>query len=308
MFYCEACAKKNGYPFEFYLPQSRGPCELCKKTATCVDVPSSRLPNRATPPPEIPQFVCPQCGATHDRGYYPPGAFGTYRCLQCGYVGPTKEEPLTDEECDTCRSVLTQDSIDGGRCTSCGSMVLPKKAVPDDDAERRNHLIKAVVKRFDSSDFDEHIHELKSKEASAINNLGPEEQVNYLIEECGEDWVREVFLPKVDAEPEYPACEKMLGVKDKSQEIGRFLDWLREEKGWMICNEHTHDDSCYERVPRYEGDEEGDVQLICGMCNGQLFPVSFNPEFLLAEYFEIDLDTVEVERQEILERHRKGEG
>jgi hypothetical protein len=44
MFYCEPCAKKNDWPHEFYLPMSRGPCEVCGKTATCVDVPSARLP------------------------------------------------------------------------------------------------------------------------------------------------------------------------------------------------------------------------------------------------------------------------
>lgn len=43
MFYCEPCAKKNNWPYEFYMMQSRGPCECCDKVSVCVDVPSGSL-------------------------------------------------------------------------------------------------------------------------------------------------------------------------------------------------------------------------------------------------------------------------
>lgn len=44
MFYCESCAKKNSWPFDWYLAASRGPCEVCHKTAVCADVHHSLLP------------------------------------------------------------------------------------------------------------------------------------------------------------------------------------------------------------------------------------------------------------------------
>lgn len=44
MFYCDACAAKCGYPTDFYISRSRGPCEICGTLATCYDVPSSKLP------------------------------------------------------------------------------------------------------------------------------------------------------------------------------------------------------------------------------------------------------------------------
>jgi len=44
MFYCEKCAEKNDWPQDFWTPQSRGPCEVCGKFATCFDVPSAALP------------------------------------------------------------------------------------------------------------------------------------------------------------------------------------------------------------------------------------------------------------------------
>lgn len=51
MFYCEPCGTKNGWPTDFYLPMSRGPCECCDKVAGCFDVPSRLLSDRS--PQEI---------------------------------------------------------------------------------------------------------------------------------------------------------------------------------------------------------------------------------------------------------------
>ena len=42
MFYCDDCAKENGYPTS--IVGSIGPCECCGKVASCNDVSSSRLP------------------------------------------------------------------------------------------------------------------------------------------------------------------------------------------------------------------------------------------------------------------------
>ena len=49
MFYCDDCGRKNGWPTEFYLVRSIGPCEVCEETHACYDVPSSHLPARALP-------------------------------------------------------------------------------------------------------------------------------------------------------------------------------------------------------------------------------------------------------------------
>lgn len=48
MFYCEECANKNRWPYEFYMPMSRGPCECCDEVKACVDVPSYALPTPET--------------------------------------------------------------------------------------------------------------------------------------------------------------------------------------------------------------------------------------------------------------------
>jgi len=37
--------------------------------------------------PELVRFKCPTCGAEHTRGYF--ARVGSFRCLQCGYMGPS---------------------------------------------------------------------------------------------------------------------------------------------------------------------------------------------------------------------------
>lgn len=54
MFFCEECRVKKGWP-KGYGPGSRGPCEVCKKTANCHDVPSKALPLPPSPPKESPK-------------------------------------------------------------------------------------------------------------------------------------------------------------------------------------------------------------------------------------------------------------
>lgn len=83
---------------------------------------------------------------------------------------------------------------------------------------------------------------------------------------------------------EYPECEKMAAVKDQSQKIGEFIEWLRSEKDWEIC--------------------EWWGKLNHG---GSYSPARFSTENLLAEFFNIDLDKVEKERRQMLdELRRKG--
>lgn len=48
MFYCDPCATDKKWPRKA-LPDSRGTCEVCGKTADCYDIPSSQLPKPPNP-------------------------------------------------------------------------------------------------------------------------------------------------------------------------------------------------------------------------------------------------------------------
>lgn len=72
----------------------------------------------------------------------------------------------------------------------------------------------------------------------------------------------------------FPEHKRMKAVSEKSQAIGGFLDWLQNERGLVIAYWNDWD---------------------------ELVPTSASIQRLLAEYFEIDLDKVEAEKQEMLE-------
>lgn len=77
-----------------------------------------------------------------------------------------------------------------------------------------------------------------------------------------------------------PELDKMLAVKEKSQTIGEFLQWLAGQE-FEICE-------CGKILDNYDEKMDG------------LLPVRKSTEQLLAEFFEIDLNKCEQERQQIL--------
>lgn len=76
-----------------------------------------------------------------------------------------------------------------------------------------------------------------------------------------------------------PELDKMLEVRDDSQRIGEFLEWLSEQE--ITLAEWTGDD--------------------CMECGGSLMDISQTREQLLANFFVIDLDKCEKERQNLLD-------
>lgn len=83
----------------------------------------------------------------------------------------------------------------------------------------------------------------------------------------------------------YPEHEKLHAISDKSQAIGGFVDWLSQEKKihlgqWGTClDEFCQEDS--------------------------LHPVHTDIQDLLAEFYDIDRDKLEDEKQTMLREIRK---
>lgn len=55
-------------------------------------------------------------------------------------------------------------------------------------------LTSLLKERYSMQDLGEHVHELKMMEAKSINQSTFEEQVEYLVDQAGSDWVEEVLL------------------------------------------------------------------------------------------------------------------
>ncbi len=77
-------------------------------------------------------------------------------------------------------------------------------------------------------------------------------------------------MPNPHGYPDTPELDRMGAITDESQKLGEFLEWLQIK------------------------------YTLCELRNDEYFPVSININQLLAEYFEIDLVKVEVERRLVL--------
>lgn len=94
----------------------------------------------------------------------------------------------------------------------------------------------------------------------------------------------------------FPEHEKLETVQAKSQAIGDFLEWLGEQ-GRFIATAHSHTPDC----------RGSDGWRACGYFDGGLQPDPVPIERRLAEYFEINLDKIEKEKQAMLrELHARG--
>lgn len=58
----------------------------------------------------------------------------------------------------------------------------------------KKQLFKKIKTIFGPEDLDETVYELKSNEASAINNSGIDAQIDYLYKAAGKKWIEEYFL------------------------------------------------------------------------------------------------------------------
>jgi hypothetical protein len=140
--------------------------------------------------------------------------------------------------------------------------------------------------------------------------------------------------------PPIPELERLAAVKDESQSIGQFLDWLGERKPrvvLMVPHAHERDEDGelvyrdsddkivegweerkYRSAKEMEQRERGiEVRYVAQADGDEMFPLYTRMEALLAEYFDIDLNKVENERREMiaglrtahdLDDHRKSLG
>jgi hypothetical protein len=86
---------------------------------------------------------------------------------------------------------------------------------------------------------------------------------------------------------DYPQHERLATIKDKSQAIGEFLDWMSNE-GLVLCQQFT--------ISEEWPDEK------------QWLPVFPNKALLLAKFFQIDYDELMAEKDRMLADFRRRTG
>lgn len=85
----------------------------------------------------------------------------------------------------------------------------------------------------------------------------------------------------MNRDEKYPQHAKLRAVLSESQSIGRFLDWMLNEREWVIC---------------YYSSTTGEYEPIDG--GGRI-------EALLAEYFEIDRVALSMEKDAMVDEFRR---
>jgi hypothetical protein len=99
-------------------------------------------------------------------------------------------------------------------------------------------------------------------------------------------------------EPACPECARARAIKDKSQIVGEFLNWLQTEKKVHLCTIHEHTEDC----KKWRG---GVYRIVCDFHDSQYVPFSYGVEKLLADYFKIDLNKMEDEKRALLDYIRQ---
>ena len=111
---------------------------------------------------------------------------------------------------------------------------------------------------------------------------------------------------------DYPEHEKLKALGGGNQTIGDFIEWLGEN-GLMITRYHQHSLGCSGGDPRRMEVERGrvvpkalpsNVRARCGMTEEEIEPAYHKTESLIAQYFDIDPEELEKEKDKMLEEIR----
>lgn len=143
-------------------------------------------------------------------------------------------------------------------------------------------------------------------------------------------------MPDKDIAERYPECTRLKAVAEESQAIGRFIDWLedeREPRTFLHVPHSTEADedgepvyrnsdgeivrdwhppgiigSSYdaEELERRERDEGIDCRMVPDTRGQHCMPPRLRREDLLAQYFNIDMRKVDDERRQMLEDLQNG--
>lgn len=83
-----------------------------------------------------------------------------------------------------------------------------------------------------------------------------------------------------------PEHDKIKALDGHNQTVGEFLDWLLDDKGYSLCTLIPEGDNRYDDPEHWQ-------------------PINQHTEKLLYEFFGIDSDKIEQEKQHMLEECRK---
>lgn len=116
-------------------------------------------------------------------------------------------------------------------------------------------------------------------------------------------------MAKLKAYPATPELDKMSAIKDRSQIIGDFLEWLKERNIELChlhqCGEHCDRRSCDVRDQYVPGVVLTKEEAVAEKLAGQQLKTARSTQDVLAAYFGLNMDAVEDERRALLDHIRE---
>lgn len=106
---------------------------------------------------------------------------------------------------------------------------------------------------------------------------------------------------------DYPECEKMIAINEKSQVIGEFLEWIQSGEADNSKFNRPIFLAAFAIVTTYHdlNDVEKDFPEDEWEVGERIMRFSYTTEMLLAKFFKIDMNKVEKERRAMLEEIRR---
>src|SRR3990167_5820833 len=104
----------------------------------------------------------------------------------------------------------------------------------------------------------------------------------------------------------YPQHDKAKDVRNETQAIGEFLEWLLSNR--VLAEYHEHTEGCVNpdyRNPSADDDANTWDRYFCGYTNGMLSPVRCHIESLIAEFYGIDYKAYYAEKEAMYQEIRR---
>ena len=113
----------------------------------------------------------------------------------------------------------------------------------------------------------------------------------------------------------YPQHEKLELLQEHSQTCGEFIEWLRDKKGWFLAAYAKKKEECQNCGHKNAHLRDTDNGFRCATCNcgnyyvgDRIYEAPFVMNKVLAEFFGIDYDELQAEKDRMLVDIREAQG
>ncbi len=113
----------------------------------------------------------------------------------------------------------------------------------------------------------------------------------------------------------YPQHDKLEPLQEQSQTCGEFIQWMRDKKGWFLAAYAEKTEECQNCGHKNAHLREAQTGFRCASCTcadyfvgDRIYEAPVNLNKVLAEFFGIEYDELQAEKDRMLVDMRKAQG